>query len=117
MKMASFHSGLAKCWSVVSSHFVLNSEQTSYQSNCNRDNRPQEVDHERQRAAALEGNLQELEWVEPSPATLTIRMDALSDLMPVVVVLRQRLRTTIPSTVRGVLSRSSSWFLVGVFAR
>lgn len=79
-------------------------EGKSYQSNCDRDDRPEAVDQERKCAATLEGNRYKLDRVETSPATLAVRVDALCDLMPIVVVLRERLPTTIPSTVGGVLS-------------
>ena len=75
----------------------------SYQSNCNRYDRPKEVGHHRQRAATLESEREELERVEAPPATLAIGVDALRDLMSIVVVLRQSARTTIPSTVRAIL--------------
>lgn len=76
----------------------------TYQSNCNRNNRPKQVDQHGQCAAALECNLQELKRVEAPSATLTIGVDTLSNLVAIVIVLRQCLRTTIPSTVRRVLS-------------
>lgn len=75
----------------------------SYQSNCNRDDRPQEISHHRQRAATLESQREEFERVEAPPTTLTIGVNALRDLVPIVVVLGQSARTAIPSIARTIL--------------
>lgn len=75
----------------------------SYQSNCNWDNRPQKIGHHRQRAATLESKREELERIEAPPTALTIGVNALGDFMPIVIVLRQSARTTIPSAVRTIL--------------
>jgi hypothetical protein len=58
----------------------------SYQSNGDRNDRPQNVDHSRHFARAPRTDSQKLERVEAPSAAFTIRLDALGDFMSFVVV-------------------------------
>lgn len=62
----------------------------TYKSDGHWHNRPQHVGDHGQCAGTPSANDEELDGVEASPATLSIRMQTLSHCMPIVVVLRER---------------------------
>lgn len=72
----------------------------AHQGNGNGNNGPQHVDEHGRRATTPASDDEKLDQVEAGPATFTLGMDALCDLVAIVVVLRQRLAAPAPrSTV------------------
>lgn len=71
------------------------------QGNGDGDNGPQQVDEHGRGAAALAADDEELDGVEAAPATLALGVDALCDLVAIVVVLRQRLAPPATMVFRG----------------
>lgn len=61
----------------------------SYQSNSNRHHGPQDVDPAGDHAVTLEGDLQEFERVEASPAALALRLNSWGDFVAIVVEARK----------------------------
>ena len=73
----------------------------TYQRNGNRNNRPQHVDKHTKLAVALEANLQELERMHTPPAALALGLNALRNLVSIVVEAREM--ATVPGAIaRGV---------------
>lgn len=90
MKMARCHSGFTKCCEGSQSDaLVVVHMENAHQGNGNGNNGPQHVDNHGRCAATPATNDEKLDQVEASPATFTVRVDALCDLVAIVVVLGQ----------------------------
>jgi hypothetical protein len=94
----------------------------TYKSDGHWHNRPQHVGDHGQCTGTPSADDEELDGVEASPATLSIRVQTLSHCMPIVVVLRQRRTAVALSSLfgrvlargAGVVSRRTA---VGIVAR